>query len=127
SVEAARAAPGVHLVLTGADIAHLKDLKAESMPKQPDGGKSPTRDIPILCRDRVQYVGDAVAFIVAETRQQAQDAAELIEIDYEGEEPVVGTAAALEEGAPLVWPELGSNQAFLYHVGDKARTDEAFA
>jgi len=127
SVEAARTAPGVHLVLTGADIAHLKDLKAESMPKRPDGSKFPTRDIPILCRDRVQYVGDAVAFVVAETRQQAQDAAELIEIDYEGEEPVVGTAAALEEGAPLVWPELGSNQAFLYDVGDKARTDDAFA
>jgi len=127
SVEAARALPGVHLVLTGADTAHLGDLKSSVMPEQPDGSKAPTRDIPILCRDRVQYVGDAVAFVVADTRQQAQDAAELIEIDYEGEDPVIGTAQALEDGAPLVWPELGSNQAFLYHVGDKQKTDAAFA
>jgi len=127
SVEAARSAPGVHLVLTGADTAHLGDLKSAAMPEQPDGSKAPTRDIPILCRDRVQYVGDAVAFVVAETRQQAQDAAELIEVDYEDEEPVVDMAAALEEGSALVWPELGSNQAFLYRVGDKAKADAAFA
>ncbi|WP_011580247.1 MULTISPECIES: xanthine dehydrogenase family protein molybdopterin-binding subunit [Chelativorans] len=127
STEAARAAPGVHLVLTGADTAHLGDLISGGMPKQPDGSKAPTRDIPILCRDRVQYVGDAVAFIVADTREQAQDAAELIEVDYEDEEPAVDTAAALQDGAPLVWPELGTNQAFLYHVGDKRKTDAAFA
>ncbi|WEX07713.1 xanthine dehydrogenase family protein molybdopterin-binding subunit [Chelativorans sp. AA-79] len=127
SVEAVRSAPGVRLVLTGADTEHLQDLKAAGMPEQPDGGKAPSRDIPILCRDRVQYVGDAVAFIVAETRQQAQDAAELIEVDYEDEEPTVGTAEALLDGAPLVWPELGTNEAFLYHVGDKDKTEAAFA
>jgi aerobic carbon-monoxide dehydrogenase large subunit len=127
SVDAARAAPGVHLVLTGDDIAHLPALKADGMPEQPDGSTAPTRDIPILCRERVQYVGDAVAFIVADTRAQAQDAAELIEVDYEDEEPAVGTAAALEADAPLVWPELGTNQAFLYHVGDKEKTEAAFA
>ena len=53
------------------------------MQKQPDGTRAPTRDIPILCRDRVNYVGDAVAFIVADSRALAQDAAELIEVDYE--------------------------------------------
>ena len=53
SVEAARAAPGVHLVLTGEDTAHLGDLKSGAMQKQPDGSRAPTRDIPILCRDRV--------------------------------------------------------------------------
>ena len=67
STEAAKAAPGVHLVLTGADVAHLGALKSTAMEKQPDGTKAPTRDIPILCADRVQYVGDAVAFVVADT------------------------------------------------------------
>jgi len=127
SLEAARAAPGVHLVLTGADIAHLGDLKSMVMQKQPDGTRAPTRDIPILCRDRVHYVGDAVAFVVADTRALAQDAAELIEVDYDGEDAAAVTATALDDDTPLVWPELGSNKAFTYHIGDKARTDAAFA
>ncbi|MFC5583946.1 xanthine dehydrogenase family protein molybdopterin-binding subunit [Nitratireductor kimnyeongensis] len=126
SVEEAQAAPGVHLVLTGSDVAHLKDLRSGAMQKQPDGTRAPTRDIPILCRDRVQYVGDAVALVVAESRAQAQDAAELIEIDFEDEEAIASTAAALSEDSPLVWPELGSNRAFLYHVGDKEKSDAAF-
>ena len=128
SLDEARAAPGVHLILTGADVAHLKDLQVEGrMPRQPDGSRAPTRDIPILCRDRVQYVGDAVAFIVADSRLAAQDAAELIEVDYEAEDPAVQTATALDPATPLVWPDLGTNQAFLYRMGDEAATDEAFA
>ncbi|TKT81252.1 xanthine dehydrogenase family protein molybdopterin-binding subunit [Aquamicrobium sp. LC103] len=126
STEAARAAPGVHLVLTGADLAHLGDLKSGAMQKQPDGSRAPTRDIPILCRDRVNYVGDAVAFVVADTRALAQDAAELIEIDFDAEDAVAGTAVALEEGADLVWPELGSNKAFEYRIGDAGKTAAAF-
>ena len=128
SLDGARAAPGVHLILTGAEVAHLKDLQVEGrMPRQPDGSRAPSRDIPILCRDRVQYVGDAVAFIVADSRLAAQDAAELIEVDYEAEDPAVQTATALDPATPLVWPELGTNQAFLYRMGDEAATDEAFA
>src|SRR5690606_26416868 len=61
SLEQARSAPGVHLVLTAADTAHLRDLASAGMPTQPDGSVPPSRDIPILCRDRVQYVGDAIA------------------------------------------------------------------
>src|SRR5690554_5182966 len=77
-LDEARAAAGVHLVLTAAEIAHLGDLRSGAMQKQPDGSRAPTRDIPVLCRDRVNYVGDAVAFVVADTRALAQDAAELI-------------------------------------------------
>ncbi|MEI5677559.1 MULTISPECIES: xanthine dehydrogenase family protein molybdopterin-binding subunit [unclassified Mesorhizobium] len=127
SVEAAKAAPGVYLVLTGADLAHLGDLKSGVMQPQPDGTRAPTRDIPILCRDRVNYVGDAVAFVVADSRALAQDAAELIEIDYDGEDAAGATATALDPETPLVWPELGSNRAFSYHMGDKAKSDAAFA
>ncbi|MFD2057733.1 xanthine dehydrogenase family protein molybdopterin-binding subunit [Mesorhizobium calcicola] len=127
STEAAKAASGVHLVLTGKDLAHLGDLKSGVMQEQPDGTRAPTRDIPILCRDRVNYVGDAVAFVVADSRALAQDAAELIDVDYDSEDAASGTATALAEGTPLVWPELGSNRAFNYHMGDKKKTDAAFA
>ncbi len=126
-MDAAKAAPGVHLVLTGADLAHLGDLSAGFAHKKADGTPYPTRDIPILCRDHVHYVGDAVAFVVADTREQAQDAAELIEIDYDDTDAIAGTAAALEEGAPLVWPELGTNTAFEVKLGDADKAKEAFA
>ena len=123
----ARPRPGVHLVLTGADLAHLGDLRSSAMQKQPDGTRAPTRDIPILCRDRVNHVGDAVAFVVADSRALAQDAAELIEVDYDSEDAAAVTATALDKETPLVWPELGSNRAFLYELGDKTKTDAAFA
>lgn len=127
SVEEARNAPGVHLVLTAADIPHLSDLKSGAMQKQPDGSRAPTRDIPILCRDRVRHVGDAVAFIVADTRAQAQDAAELIDVEFEPEDAIAETARALDDDAPLVWPEAGSNKAFTYQLGDPATAEDAFA
>ncbi|MDH6230048.1 carbon-monoxide dehydrogenase large subunit [Mesorhizobium soli] len=126
SVEAAKAARGVHLVLTGADVKGLGDLKSGMMQQQPDGSQAPTRDIPILCRDRVNYVGDAVAFVVADSRAQAQDAAELIEVDYDSEEAAGSTATALDPESPLVWPELGTNRAFLYELGDAVKTEAAF-
>jgi carbon-monoxide dehydrogenase large subunit len=127
STEEAKAAPGVHLVLTGSDLAHLNPLKSGAMQKQPDGSRAPTRDIPILCTDRVNYVGDAVAFIVAESRAQAQDASDLIEIDYDQEDAIGQTSEALSSDAPLVWPDLGSNRAFTYQIGDASKTDAAFA
>ena len=125
--EAAKAAPGVRLVLTGADLGHLRDLRSTSMQRQPDGTRAPTCDIPILCRDQVHYVGDAVAFIVADTRALAQDAADLIEIDYDSREAAANTANALDPDAPLVWPELGTNRAFTYRHGDRAKAAAAFA
>jgi len=126
-VEAAKAAAGVRLVLTGQDLKHLGGLKSHGIQKQPDGTMPPSRDIPVLCLDRVQHVGDAVAFVVAETRAAAQDAAELIEVDYEAEDAIADTRRALDKDAPLVWPELGTNRAFLHHLGDKEKADAAFA
>jgi aerobic carbon-monoxide dehydrogenase large subunit len=60
----------------------------------------------------VRHVGDGVAFIVADDLYAAKSAAELVEIDYEPLPAAVDTAAALAEGAPLVWPERGTNLAF---------------
>lgn len=126
-IEAARAAPGVHLVLTGADLGHLGALRSGVMQLQTDGTKAPTRDIPILCVDRVNYVGDAIAFVVADSRALAQDAAELIDVDYDAEEAAGRTATALDADAPLVWPDLGSNRAFAYQFGEPAKAQAAFA
>ena len=87
--------PGVALVLTGADTAELGDLPCQ--------GAIPGTEIaippyPMLARDEVQHVGDAVAFVVADTLEQARDAAEAIAIEWEALPHVVGAAAALEQG-----------------------------
>lgn len=126
-IEAARAAPGVHLVLTAADISGLKPMPHTTPTRNADGSAIINRDIPLLCDGIVRHVGDAIAFIVADTLAQARDAAELIEIDFDPLECVVGTAGALEEGAPLVYPEAGTNLAFTLFLGDAGKTKEAFA
>ncbi len=127
SLDEARAAPGVRLILTGADVAGLKPLRSTVMRAQPDGTVAETRDIPILCAGTVRHVGDAVAFIVADTRLKAEDAAGLIDIDWHPVDAIADTAAALEHGAPLVWPELGTNRAFVNVLGDERAVDRAFA
>lgn len=127
SLDAARGAEGVHLVLTGSDIDNLGDLVSPLFQALPELKGATPRNIPVLCRDAVRHVGDAVAFIVADTRELAADAAELIEVDYDTTDPVIETARALDADAPLVWPDAGSNKAFTYHRGSKDETDAAFA
>ena len=85
------------------------------------------RAIPALVKDRVRFVGDYVAFVVAETKNQAMDAAELIEVDYEPLPAAIGTAEAAKPGAPLVWDDCKDNICFTAIHGDKAKTDAAFA
>ncbi|MEX3008098.1 xanthine dehydrogenase family protein molybdopterin-binding subunit [Hoeflea sp. TYP-13] len=126
SVEDAAAADGVHLVMTAADVADLGDIHCHTPVKQPDGSFNIMRLTPLLCDGQVRYVGDAVAFIVADSIKQAQDAAELIDIDWDGTEAVADMAAALSGDAPLLWPELGSNKVYLFEQGDRTETDAAF-
>ena len=75
----------------------------------------------------MRYVGDPVAFIVAETLNQAKDAAELIAVEYEPLPAVVSAEAALAPGAPAVWDDNPGNEAFTHEAGDKAAVDAAFA
>ena len=75
----------------------------------------------------MRWVGDYVAFVVAETRAQAADAAELIEVDYEPLPAIVSTEDAIKPGAPLVWDDCPDNICFVHLEGDKAATDAAFA
>jgi carbon-monoxide dehydrogenase large subunit len=126
STEEAVQADGVRLILTAADVADLKNLKCHAVLQQPDGTKHEVRECPILCDGRVRYVGDAVAFIVADTAEQARDAAELIEIEWEAVEAVAEIADALAVDSPIVWPETGSNVAFLFEGGDMDATNAAF-
>lgn len=128
SVDAAREAPGVHLILTAEDVANLGDVPCLIRVTQPDGSKHEVRNAPLLCRGRVRHVGDAVAFIVADTQEQAEDAAELIEIDWQMEDANTSLpAVAGGEAVPLVWPELGTNLVYEHQTGDAAPVADAFA
>jgi carbon-monoxide dehydrogenase large subunit len=129
-VAAARAAPGVLLVLTGHDAAAdglgLFPVMVE-VPPMP--GTQPLYAPPrsILQTEAVRFVGDPVVAIVAETRLQAMDAAELVAIDYEMLPAVTETARALDPDAPVIWPKRGSNLCVTWSNGREAETDAAFA
>src|ERR1700750_966610 len=107
SIDTAKAkeAPGVLAVLTGADwqASGFGDLPVPGGMKLRDGSPMYRPRYPALVKDRVRWAGDYVAFVVAETRHQAADAAELIEVDYEVLPAVVSTEAALTPEAPRVW------------------------
>src|ERR1700674_1581636 len=127
-VSEAKAAPGVLAVLTGADwqASGFGDLPVPGGMKRRDGSPLYRPPYPALVKDRVRWVGDYVAFVVAETKHQAADAAELIEVDYEPLPAAVGTAEAAKPGAPLVWDDCKDNICFVQILGDKAATDAAF-
>jgi carbon-monoxide dehydrogenase large subunit len=82
---------------------------------------------PVLAVDEVHHVGDAVAFVVADTLDRARDAAEAIAIDWEPLPHVIGAEAAFADGAPLVWPDRPGNMAFEVTFGDRGKTESAFA
>ncbi len=126
---AAKAAPGVLCVLTGADWAAsgFGDLPVPGGHKRRDGQPNYRPRYPALVQDRVRFIGDYVAFVVAETRAQAMDAAELIAVDYEPLPAIVATADAARPGAPRVWDDCPDNICFVQVHGDKAATDAAFA
>ena len=128
-VSRAKGARGVLAVLTGADWQQSGwgDLPVAGGMRRPGGMPSYRPRFPALLSDRVRWVGDYVAFVVAETKHQAADAAELIEVDYEPLPAIVSTAGAREPGAPLVWEDCPDNICFVHEVGDKAATEAGFA
>jgi carbon-monoxide dehydrogenase large subunit len=129
-VAKAKAAPGVLAVLTGADAAaeHLGALTAHLMPEDFGAPKGHRTFQPLLAAEKVRFVGDRVAFVVAETFGQARDAAELVEVDYEPLPAVVSVEDAAREGAPKVWEDCpAGNTAFRLMFGNKEATDAAFA
>ena len=122
-VSSALEQPGVVAAYTGEDLA-------EEWPGGVPCGATVTEDqntpfYPPIVRDEVKYMGDVVAVVLATDRYRAQDALEFIEVDYEPLDVVVDMETALEEGAPLVHEDLGTNECYTWPMaaGD---IDEAF-
>lgn len=142
--KAARAAAGVICVLTGIDVESdgLKPIPPDflflgslefqrSLPDpilmNTDGSQIFESPYPLLPKDRVRYIGQAVAMVVAETVAAAKDGAELIDVEYEALPAVTDTAAAADPSAPRLWDHTPSNVCLDAEVGDKSTTDAAFA
>jgi carbon-monoxide dehydrogenase large subunit len=125
---AALAMPGVIAVFTG------EDLKAAGVNGLPCGWGITGKDgamkeppHPALAQGKVRYVGDAVAVVIAETVEQARDAADAVAADYEVLAPIIGLADAVKPGAPLVFDDVPGNLCCDWELGDKAATEAAFA
>ena len=131
TAEAARA-PGVLGVFTAADLAAdgvgpLPNLLAGSSFTRPDGSPAYTPPRPALAEGKVAFVGDPVAFVVAESAIQARDAGELVEVDYAPLPGIPSLAAATVPGAPVLWDECPDNVSFRMRVGDYERVARALA
>ena len=130
SIEAARALamPGVLAVFTG---EHLKASGVGGLPcgwgiTGKDGLPMKEPPHPALAQGKVRHVGDPVAFVVAETREQAQSAAEAVVVDYDVLPAVVGVLDAIKRDAPLLFDDAPNNLCCDWALGDRAATDAAF-
>jgi aerobic carbon-monoxide dehydrogenase large subunit len=128
-VAAATASPSVLCVLTGADAVAdgLGGIPPLFMPEDMGGPKGYRTSRPLLEATKARHVGDRVAFVVAETPEQARLAAELVEIDWEPLPAAVNVEDAAKEGAPRVWDDWTGNTAFPLMMGSKDAADAAFA
>jgi aerobic carbon-monoxide dehydrogenase large subunit len=120
----ARGLPGVATILTAEDVKDLGGLPC-LFNLEVNPFKAPP--YAILAQGVVRHVGDAVAFVVAETVDQARDAIEAIEVEWTPLPAVVGVANAVKKGAPQVWPDHVGNVLFDVPLGDKKATEAAFA
>jgi carbon-monoxide dehydrogenase large subunit len=122
----AKALPGVALVLTAADTAELGGLPCQAALPATRLWLPP---YPVLAEEEVRHVGDAVAFVVAASIDEARDAAEAITVEWEELPHVIGAVAALQKDAPSVWPEAiaRGNLAFETELGDAEASARAFA
>jgi carbon-monoxide dehydrogenase large subunit len=110
-VSAARAAPGVIAVLTSADMADTASVSGP-MPQTDRHGKPISRvHRPVLAHGQVRHVGEPVVLVVAESAAAAQDAAELVTVEYDSLTPVTTVLAAVAPGAPQIWPDVPGNVA----------------
>lgn len=124
----AEGAPGVVAVLTGEDVAAdgIGGLICGWMIHSKDGSPMKAGPHPILAQGKVRYVGDHVAVVIAETKAEAQAAAELVEVDYDPLPAVAETAKASADGAPQIHDEAPDNTVFEWSLGDEAAVTEAF-
>jgi aerobic carbon-monoxide dehydrogenase large subunit len=125
----AAAMPGVLAVLTARDVSGdgLGDLPCAALINGSDGKPAIGPAYPLLARDRVRHVGDAVALVVAETLERARDAAEVVEVSYDQLPAVSDVVSASADNAPLVWDEAPGNLCVDWETGDSAAVKAAFA
>ncbi len=124
---AAKSMPGVRAVLTAADLTNYGGFKCTLPLKNRDSSPIHYVPRPALAGDKVRFVGDPVACVIAETVAQAKDAAEAVALDIEPLTPVLKPADAIQQGAPLVFDKVANNLALDFHYGDAAKIAEAFA
>ncbi|HWI29254.1 MAG TPA: xanthine dehydrogenase family protein molybdopterin-binding subunit [Stellaceae bacterium] len=122
----AKSAAGVLAVYTGADM-QIGGLPCGWLIHSKDGSPMAEPPHPVLAQGKVRHVGDPVAVVVAETRAQAKDAAELISVDYKVLPAVVSAEDGLKSGAPQLHEQAKGNLCYDWHLGDKAAVDAAFA
>jgi len=122
----AKAAPGVLAVFTGADM-QVGGLPCGWLIHSKDGTPMAEPPHPVLAQGKVRHVGDPVAVVIAETRAEAKDAAELIAVDYKMLPAVVAAEDALKPGAPQLHEQAKGNLCYDWHLGDKPAVDAAFA
>jgi carbon-monoxide dehydrogenase large subunit len=127
NLDEVRAMKGVKLAWSAADVADLGPLPCQALQKNSDGSRMVATDYAVLAKGEVRHIGDAVAFVVARSLDEAKLAAEALDIAYEDLPAVVGIEAAMERNAPQVWPAVKANIAFDTSIGDAKATDAAFA
>jgi carbon-monoxide dehydrogenase large subunit len=125
--DAARTMPGVLAVYAGADLAAYGPLKSSLPFKSRDGSEMRHTGRPALASDKVRFVGDPVACVIAETVNQARDAAEAVEIEIDPLHAVVDPPAAVATDAPQLYDDAPGNMALDFHYGDAEKVKAAFA
>ena len=127
-LSAVRQAPGVRAVLTAEDAAAFgaRDLPNFMAVKDIDGQPQKQVRMPVLAKDSVHFVGQPLAMVLADSADQAQDAAELAQIDYQALDAVATVDAALAPGAPQVHAAVPGNLSARFAEGDRAAVDAAF-
>src|SRR6266550_965535 len=123
----AKAAPGVIAICTGDDLTGVNGLPCGWLITGTDGQPMKEPPHPILAQGKVRHVGDQIALVIAETPDQAKDAAEAIAVDYDVLPAVVHCVDALKPGAPQIHDGAPGNRCYTWALGDKAATDAAFA
>ena len=122
---AAEAAPGVHAVFTGPDMEGVGGVPTGWLIHSKDGSPMVEPAHPAMAIGKVRHVGEIVAIVVAETRDQAREAAALIDIDYQELPAAASLEAARADGAPLVWDEADGNLCYDWEVGDRVAAEAA--
>lgn len=122
---AAGAIDGVLGIYTATDITSLGTIQCMAPVQQVDGRALNLPPFPILATGKVVYVGQPVAFVVAESVAAAKEACEAIVVDYDPLSAVVDTALANTPDAPQLWPDAPNNTSFVWRDGDHAKTNDA--